>query len=275
MPETLEDNWHDVISKAARGLHVDTAALAKRHWNEKSATELFEGICHPATLAAMAEALDLDGDSLLAMTVDHYHPGPITIPKNFKRFTTSYHGMNVNSYLFWSDENKTAVAFDTGAEIAPLLKSLEQHQLCLGAIFLTHGHNDHICQLQELIEHTGASAWIDQRDAVTGAQPLTPDHRHQLDSTITIEICHTPGHSPGGTTYVIHGISPMISIVGDALFAGSVGSIPPRVYQTALQAIREKILSLPENTIIAPGHGPLTTVGKEKRSNPFFAHYFQ
>ena len=270
MKKPLEDNWHDIISKAARGLQADVMTLAKNHWNEKNVLELFEGICHPATLAAMSPALHLDGNALLAITVDDYHPGAITTPKNFKRFTTSYHGMEVNSYLFWSEENKNAVAFDTGADVIPLLKTLEQYQLKLDLILLTHGHSDHVCQLENLIAATGASAWIHQADLVSQAQPFTLPQTWKLDSAITIEARPTPGHSPGGTTYIIDSTSPTIAIVGDALFAGSVGGIAPNHYQTGLEAIQKNILSLPDETILGPGHGPLTTVSNEKAHNPFF-----
>ena len=98
MKELLEDNWHDILSKAARGLQLDATTLAqKNHWDEKNASELFKGTCHPATLATVAPALHLDGNALLAIAADHYHPGPIIMPRNFKRFTTSFHGMQVNS----------------------------------------------------------------------------------------------------------------------------------------------------------------------------------
>ena len=272
MQEPLEDNWHDILSKAARGLQLDATTLAqKNHGDEKKARELLEGTFHPANLAAMSPALHLNASALLAIATDHYHPGPITIPDNFKRFTTSYRGMQVNSCLLWSEENKNAVAFDTGADLAPLLESLEQHQLQLKLILLTHGHSDHVCQLENLIAATGASAWIHQADLVSQAQPFAFPHNCKLDNTITIEACPTPGHSPGGTTYIIHGTSPTIAVVGDALFAGSVGGIPPSSYEAALKALQKNVLSLPDETIVAPGHGPLTTVGKEKAHNPFFA----
>ena len=77
----------------------------------------------------------------------------------------------------------------------------------------------------------------------------------------------TPGHTPGGVTYVSEGLC----FVGDALFAGSTGrSMSPQGYQTLLASLRQKVLSLPEDTVILPGHGPTTTVGEEKRHNPFF-----
>lgn len=270
--EPLEDNWHDVLSKAARGLQLDVATLTqKSHGDEKKVRELLEGTCHPATLATVAPILHLNAAALLAIAADHYHPGPIITPDNFKHFATSYHGMQVNSYLLWSEENKTAVAFDTGADLAPLLKILEQHQLQLELILLTHGHSDHVCQLEKLIAATGAQAWIHEADLILQAHPFTFPCPWTLDSTITIEARPTPGHSPGGTTYIIHGTSPTIAVVGDALFAGSVGGIPPSSYEAALKVLQKNVLSLPDETIVAPGHGPLTTVGDEKDHNPFFA----
>jgi hydroxyacylglutathione hydrolase len=84
-----------------------------------------------------------------------------------------------------------------------------------------------------------------------------------------IETRDTAGHSAGGTTYHIHGLDTPLAIVGDALFAGSVGGIKSD-YREALKRIRDHILSGQDGTILAPGHGPLTTVAQEKTSNPFF-----
>ena len=88
---------------------------------------------------------------------------------------------------------------------------------------------------------------------------------------LTITARLTPGHSPGGTTYVVESIEPSLAVVGDALFAASMGGVGPEKYADALNANREKILSLPDGTVILPGHGPVTTVDKEKRHNPFYA----
>ncbi|MFM8789485.1 MAG: MBL fold metallo-hydrolase, partial [Chthoniobacterales bacterium] len=87
--------------------------------------------------------------------------------------------------------------------------------------------------------------------------------RHFLRSRLT------PGHRPGGTTFVIEGQLLSAAITGDALFAGSIGGVRGN-YSAALSAIRHEILSLPDGTIICPGHGPMTTVGQEKENNPFF-----
>lgn len=81
---------------------------------------------------------------------------------------------------------------------------------------------------------------------------------------------HTPGHSPGGATFVIEGHLLAAAIVGDALFAGSIGGVRGGNYGHALEAIRREILSLPDATVVCPGHGPMTTVGSERDNNPFF-----
>ncbi len=272
MTEAFEDNWHDIACKAMRGLQLDIETLAQRNQIEKSVVDLLikKAILDEKTLVAIAPTLNLNSQALLTIALDPECHSIPELPNNFRSFTTSYHGMEVHSYLLWSNENRKAIAFDTGADLTPLLQQLNEHQLQLSAISLTHGHGDHVGQLKKLIDQTGAPAWINEYDLVPGAQPLSSNYRYQLDSTISIEARSTPGHSPGGTTYVIHGTSPMIAIVGDALFARSVGGIPQESYKAALKAIEEKILSLPENSILAPGHGPLTTVGDEKKSNPFF-----
>ena len=81
----------------------------------------------------------------------------------------------------------------------------------------------------------------------------------------------TPGHSPGGTTYVVTGIEPPVAVVGDALFAGSMGGVSPQNYPSALEANRANILGLSEDTLLCPGHGPVTTVTLERKHNPFYA----
>ncbi len=270
--EAFEDTWRDIILKAIRGQQVDIASLKELSPLEKaSLLSLIEkGIFHKKALLLLAPLLHLHPQKLLQIALHPHQQNIPALSPNFNRFTTSYHGMQVNSYLVWSEENKKAIAFDTGADLTPLLKTLTRHHLQLSAVFLTHGHGDHIAQRQELRRLTGATAWIDQHDLVADTHPFPPHYYYQLDSTTSIEARPTPGHSPGGTTFVIHGISPLIAIVGDALFAGSVGGIPPSSYHAALEAIRKNILSLSDDTIIAPGHGPLTTVGEEKRNNPFF-----
>jgi glyoxylase-like metal-dependent hydrolase (beta-lactamase superfamily II) len=109
---------------------------------------------------------------------------------------------------------------------------------------------------------------VSEAEAIDKAATFQPGVTFSL-GRLQIETRDTSGHSTGGTTYHIHGLDRPLAIVGDALFAGSVGGIKSD-YRAALKKIRDNILSAQDNTILACGHGPLTTVIQEKTSNPFF-----
>jgi hydroxyacylglutathione hydrolase len=133
---------------------------------------------------------------------------------------------------------------------------------------MTHSHGDHILELDRLRERTGAEAWIGEKEPVAGARSFAVGKTFQVGA-LSIETRSTWGHSPGGVTYVVRGLSRTLAIVGDAIFAGSVGGGNVS-YKDALATNRENILSLPDETVVCPGHGPLTTVGEQKEVNPFF-----
>ena len=137
-------------------------------------------------------------------------------------------------------------------------------------ILLTHAHPDHVADLRRLEEETGAPVYISDLEAAEGAEAIEEGKRFRVGS-LEIESRLTSGHSPGGMTFVVTGLARPVAIVGDSLFAGSMGGGNVS-YEDALRNNREKILTLPDETIVCPGHGPLTTVGKEKRDNPFFAN---
>ncbi|MBX9741945.1 MAG: MBL fold metallo-hydrolase [Chthoniobacterales bacterium] len=271
LPFFFEDNWCDVIGKASRGLNCSLARLTQlSNLSLKDIEQLFNGVLDKKNLGILAPFLSLHAEALLALA-ENTPPVPCLLPKQMAQFTTSFHGMQVHSYLLWSEENKTAIAFDTGADLTSLFNKLTANQLTLRTLFLTHGHRDHVEKLSKLLTQTGAEAWIAEADWISGTKPLPKHFSCQLDSCIQIKAHSTPGHSPGGTTYVIQGLPVPVAIVGDAIFARSVGGIPPAAYSKGLQAIEENILSLSPETILCPGHGPLTTVEEERKLNPFFA----
>jgi len=135
-------------------------------------------------------------------------------------------------------------------------------------ILLTHAHADHVADLPRLREETGADVFAAAGEPVPGAEAIEEGKRFRLGN-LEIDTRLTWGHSPGGMTYVVTGLSRPIAIVGDSLFAGSMGGGNVS-YDDALRNNLEKILTLPDETIICPGHGPMTTVGDEKAHNPFF-----
>jgi len=184
-------------------------------------------------------------------------------------FNTTYGDMTVNAYLIWDPATRDAVAFDTGADCSPMLKRIADDHLKVRMILLTHAHPDHVADLGRLRKATDAPIYISELEPEEGAESI-PEGKHFEVGTLAIEARLTSGHSPGGMTYVVTGLERPVAVAGDSLFAGSMGGGNVS-YEDALRNNREKILTLPDETIVCPGHGPLTTVGKEKRENAFFA----
>jgi glyoxylase-like metal-dependent hydrolase (beta-lactamase superfamily II) len=273
----LEDSVADIIGKAQRGLGLDDGQLAKQAGlapEELEAVKQIAGVA-PEKVAKLARALKLGPRSLIALAEGKYQPQATPPYPGFFMATTAYGDMTVNSYLVWDPQTKLAAAFDTGADCGPLVDEIERQGLTLQDVYLTHTHVDHITELDRLCEKAGGSIGIHVSEAekIDGAAAFRPGVTFSLGK-LQVETRETAGHSPGGTTYHIHGLDRPLAIVGDALFAGSAGGIKSD-YATALRQIRENILSGQDGTVIAPGHGPLTTVGQEKASNPFFPDYRQ
>ena len=148
-----------------------------------------------------------------------------------------------------------------------MLALATKENLSVKLILLTHAHPDHVADLPRLREETGATIFISSRESIPGAEAIEEGKHFRLGK-IDIDARSTSGHSPGGMTYVVSGLARPIAIVGDSLFAGSMGGGTVS-YEDALRNNLEKILTLPDETIICPGHGPITSVG-EKARNPFF-----
>ncbi len=264
----LEDNFADVLGKAMAGTGLGETTAAKRAGLEAAQVRaLLEGRFQEDAARALASALGLRAEALVRLAHGSYRP-EVPAPRNLAQVTTAFGGMTVNAYVLWDAESRGAAIFDTGAEAGPILDVVAREQLEVAGIFLTHSHADHIHALAELQGALGVDAWSSQFEPVRGTKTFRPGEVFNAGRHF-IRTRHTPGHSAGGTTFVIEGKKIRAAIVGDALFAGSTGGIRGN-YAEALQTIQHEILSLPEDTIICPGHGPMTTVGQEKASNPFF-----
>ncbi|HLW34426.1 MAG TPA: MBL fold metallo-hydrolase [Chthoniobacterales bacterium] len=267
----LEDNFGDVIGKAQRGLGISDSELAKKSGaSADTVRKVRDGHVDEATLRAIAPALNLDPGALVDLAQGKYKPKPIKNVDGLAQFTTDYNGMLVNAYLVWDAGSKHAIAFDTGADCNSMMKLATRENLSIEMILLTHAHPDHVADLPRLREETGAQIYAPAREPVPGAENID-EGKHFTLGKLDIEARSTWGHSPGGITFVVTGLVRPVAVVGDSMFAGSMGGGTVS-YNDAVQNNLEKILTLPDDTIICPGHGPMTSVGEEKKHNPFFAH---
>ncbi len=192
-----------------------------------------------------------------------------------------------NCYILGCEQTKEAAVIDPGGDVDQILAALSNHGLTVKQIVNTHGHFDHVGANRKLKEATGAPILIHKGDApmlnqlaasaasfgLSAENSPEPDRLLEDGDTIpfgdiTLTVFHTPGHSPGGVALHTDGYV----FVGDTLFSGSIGrtDLPGGNYSVLLMSVQEKIFSLPDDTRVFCGHGPETTVGREKRYNPFF-----
>lgn len=269
----LEDSFTDIINKAQHGLKITDEDLAKRA--EVSLADLAaikSGQPLVPVLRRVARHLRLSADALEASAAKAWYPAQPNFPTGIAVFNTAFEDMTVNSYLVWDARSKLGAAFDTGANCEAMLDTIHTEHLTLRYIFLTHTHDDHVAALPRLAEATKAEVWASEREPAPIASGKTfKENVHFHVGPLSIKTLLTSGHSPGMTTYYITGLSWPLAVVGDAVFAGSMGGSATH-FDEQHRNNKEKILTLPRDTVLACGHGPLTTIGQEKQHNPFFAH---
>lgn len=268
----LEDFHEDILCKAMRGLGIGKNEMAKRVGFKKSDIDgILSGGVNKSLICLMAGELNLDTEKLIRSAHREWSPAPLDI-RGLKQFNLPFGDMLVNVYVIWEQNSKNAWVFDTGPMAQPVLDFIEDEGLKVNAIFLTHTHRDHIACLDELKEKTGnPSVYVHELEALYGCESITEGFSYKCGS-LSLNALHTHGHALGGMTYVIDGLESPVAIVGDAIFAGSMGGGMVS-YEDALRTNREKIMTLPEETILCPGHGPMTTVQEEKKNNPFFPEF--
>jgi glyoxylase-like metal-dependent hydrolase (beta-lactamase superfamily II) len=265
----LEDGFADIIGKAQRGCKVSESQLASLSGVEpEKIHSLLAGKFDEAAARKVAPILGLHPGALVDAGKQSWRPRAVPEMDGLACFNTPFGDMTVNSYLVWDPAEKVAAAFDTGADVSQMLDVIREEGLTLRLILLTHTHGDHVFDLDRLREKTGAVAHVSRRERMEGATAFDEGARFSLGA-LSIETRLTSGHSAGGITYVIAGLERPLAVVGDALFAGSMGGGMVS-YADALAKNRENILTLPDETVLCPGHGPPTTVAEEKMHNPFF-----
>ncbi len=195
-----------------------------------------------------------------------------------------------NCYIARSDDAATdCLIIDTGLDVQALPAFLERHKLTPAAVILTHGHIDHIAGVDALrARFASLAVYIHKLDAelltdsvgnlsfMTGSDFSTDQADYLVDepdvidqADIKLRVIHTPGHTPGGIC--LYAEQDGVVFVGDTLFADSVGrtDFPGGNMRQLIEGIKQKLLILPDDTVVYPGHGPETTIGREKANNPF------
>lgn len=270
MPIPIEDNFEDIICKAMRGRNLSETELSEKSGIDR---DLLHRLCRgefldESALSKIAPHLELDGAALTLSASKAWYPRPVTLD-GLAQFNTPYRDMRVNAYLVWDPRGRAAAAFDTGTDAGLIIDEIARLHLSLRHIFLTHTHNDHIADLDRLkAAAPGAIVRANRREPWPGCEEFVEGATFEIGS-LKVGTHTTSGHSVGGTTYVIRGLEHNVAVVGDAIFAGSMGGGMVS-FAEALENNRKKIMTLPDETVLCPGHGPLTTVGEEKRHNPFF-----
>ncbi len=196
--------------------------------------------------------------------------------------------LQCNCSVVGDEHTKEAMVIDPGDDIDNVMAVVERHGLTVKQIVVTHAHIDHVGGAMKLKRLTGApvllnqndytllkmldvqAAWIGMRapEAVTIDASLTTGDKVSAGS-LTADVLHTPGHTEGSICLYFAPQKKLIA--GDTLFAGSIGrtDLPGGSYQKIMESLHGPVLALPDETMVVPGHGPLTTIGEERVTNPF------
>lgn len=194
-----------------------------------------------------------------------------------------------NCSLIWCEDTMKGCLVDPGGDMDVLLNAVEKEGITLEKILCTHGHLDHVGAVAELSEkaslpiegpHTGDKFWIDdlakqaQQFGFPQSESFTPtrwlnDGDQVTFGNVTLDVFHCPGHTPGHV--VFFNKDTRVAIVGDVLFQGSIGrtDFPKGNHADLINAIKTKLFPLGDDVVFIPGHGPLSTIGEERKSNPF------
>ena len=274
----LEDDFCDILKKSrmGQGLSVsDVSRMTGFSSSDISAWERGESVQSREDVLALAMALRLRAEPLVRIAIDKWEPLAQFQLAWVETVHGSVGGYGVHGYIV-HDEGE-AVVVDTAYNAPAMIEALAAHKLRLVGICLTHGHADHADGIEHILAHYDVPVYLGPEDVdLLGWRPRGDLLAVPMDGqTIAvgrrmIRCVATPGHTPGGMCYQLEDAVYPVCFVGDTLFAGSIGrSNPISLYSAHLDSVRTRLLMLPPNYRLLPGHGPATTVAEERTHNPF------
>ncbi len=278
----LEDDFCDIIKKArlGHGWSVeDVARLTGLSGADITALERGDQPRDMAEMRALATTLELRLDPLEQIVREKWVPHTMLPIPGIETIEGEINGYAVNGYIV--HDSGEALLIDTAYNAPAMIAWLESHRLRLTGICLTHGHADHAEGIHEVLarrpvpvylgpDDIGLLRWKPSEDRLTA-----PNDGHAISvGRLRVRCITTPGHTPGGVCYRIDTDSQPVCFVGDTLFAGSIGkSLPHSLFRTHLDSVRQRVLKLPHDCTLLPGHGPATTVREELDHNPFASNH--
>jgi hydroxyacylglutathione hydrolase len=277
MPTTLplEDTFGDIVKKAMRGTGVGTAQLAGATAIPAGTIEQWlkdEGAATGEEARAVAAVLQLDGGKLADSAAQRWYPPAIERP-GVRRHPQD--PQPSNGYVFFLEEGRRAALVDPAGLPQNLLRVLREGDYHLQYVLITHKHADHCDATSDVAAAFPQAQIVMHSLDVHAIGPLAKSALLLRDgetlpfgTDASIRMLHTPGHTDGSSSFLFRGSL----FSGDTLFAASVGGAygDKSTYRDILNSVRSKFFTLPDDTVVMPGHGPPSTIALEKQHNPFF-----
>ncbi|MFI5304162.1 MAG: MBL fold metallo-hydrolase [Nitrospiria bacterium] len=279
----LEDEFGDIILKARAGLGLSVDFISKKMELTKTEVTQIEAYAKKPTqrqIELFATLLHLDPSRLREISSQMYSPKPApSLLENRVHTVKGYIGTyEVKGYLVVDPVSGEAAMVDTANNPDGMIEVIDRNAWNLRYILLTHTHQDHIGGLDQILKQINVPVFVSEQEAVqlgnswnSKKDRLVTEGDQFHFANILFEVLNVPGHTTGGRGYLFSRSDPPFGFFGDTIFAGSLGRAYSTIsYPELLNSVREKVLSLPGETVLYPGHGPATTVEEEKEHNPFF-----